>query len=102
MWSYECVFQEPVRSRKRKFPIRDGSGTTICGEVRDRSETVVSESGELALQYAGALDAAKAGIATLALDELKKHPDYDLVGIIRRHAIMAILTEDDKKPSERS
>ena len=65
MWSYECVFQEPVRSRKRKFPIRDGSGTTICGEVRDRSETVVSESGELALQYAGALDAAKAGIATL-------------------------------------
>jgi hypothetical protein len=74
MWSYEVVFQHP--KRPKKITKRDG----VTGiQLQDTSETIVSPSGELALQY--------------ALEELKKFDDYELVGIIRRHPIIKIIKD---------
>ena len=84
MWSYEIVFErseEPVGvplKKKRKKGV-----TTVGSPLKTVSNTVVADSGDLALQY--------------VLDELKKmrgvYSDFELVAIIRRNAICGILKE---------
>jgi hypothetical protein len=82
MWSYEIVFEHserPAGTRKK----RSRNGAHILGTMKTVSNTVVADSGDLALQY--------------ALDELKKmrcyYADYELVAVIRRNAIVGILRE---------
>jgi len=86
MWSYEIIFERSERSagtRKRK----KCDGTQILGTLKTVTNTVVAESGDQALQY--------------ALDEMKRmrnyYADYDLVAVIRRNAIIAILKELPKE-----
>ena len=87
MWSYEIVFErseEPAGVPLKKK--RKGGVTTIGSPLKTVSETIVADSGDLALQY--------------ALDELKKmrgvYRDYELVAVIRRNAICGILKEPPK------
>ena len=82
MWSYEIIFEHSERlagTRKKK----SRNGAHILGTMKTVSNTVVADSGDLALQY--------------AMDEMKKmrccYADYDLVAIIRRNAIVGILRE---------
>jgi hypothetical protein len=85
MWSYEIVFErsdEPAGARLKKK--RKGGVTTFGSPLKTVSDTIVVEDGNQALQY--------------AMDELKKmrncYNHYELVGVLRRNAIVAIL----KKP----
>ena len=68
MWSYELVFEHPDRMKRR---------TSRKVPMTQTSKTIVSDSAEAVLNH--------------ALDELKKIPDYELVGIVRRHPIVTIL-----------
>jgi PDZ domain-containing secreted protein len=75
MWSYECAFEHP--KKPKKITKKDG----VTGvEMSQTNITIAADSSELALQF--------------AMDELKKNEDYELVGIIRRNAIVAILKEN--------
>jgi hypothetical protein len=78
MWTFECVFEHP--KKPKKITKKDG----VTGvEMSQTSITIAADSGELALQF--------------AMDELKKNLDYELIGIIRRNAIVTIIKRKEKQ-----
>jgi len=71
MWSYECIFEclKEVKTKKKQ------QGTPMA----QTSETIVTDTDMQALEY--------------VIDQLKLHPDQELVGIIRRNPIVKIIKE---------
>lgn len=68
MWSYECVFEHRDYNKKK---------TRNSAPLTQTSKCIVTDSGEKALKF--------------AIDELKNFTDYELIGIVRRNAIVHII-----------
>jgi hypothetical protein len=77
MYLYEIVFEHPSRKKEDK----DKSGKSIV--MAQTSLCLASETSELIIEH--------------AKQALKDHPDYELMGIIRRHPILGILKEEKEQ-----